>query len=60
MVKELKVKWIEEKKKSPFVNEHFGGFINDLLHDILEKDEFLKYYAPFLSEDGCSRDIQFI
>ena len=30
LVKELKEKWIEEKKKSPFVNEHFGGFVNDL------------------------------
>ena len=31
-----------------------------LLHDILEKDEFLKHYAPFLSEDGCSRDTIYI
>jgi hypothetical protein len=60
LVKELKEKWIEERKKSPFVNEHFGGFVNDLLHDILEKDEFLKHYAPFLSEDGCSRDTIYI
>lgn len=60
LVKELKEKWLEEKKKSPFVNEHFGGFVNDLLHDILEKDEFLKHYAPFLSEDGCSRDTIYI
>ncbi len=60
LVKELKIKWTEEKKKSPFVNEHFGGFVNDLLHDLLEKDEFLKHYAPFLSEDGCSRDTIYI
>jgi hypothetical protein len=31
-----------------------------LLHDILEKDEFLRHYAPFLSEEGCSRETLYI
>jgi hypothetical protein len=34
--------------------------VNELLHDILEKDEFLRHYAPFLSEEGCSRETIYI
>lgn len=60
IVKELREKWKREREKNPFVNEHFGGFVNELLHDILEKDEFLKHYAPFLSEEGCTRDTLYI
>ncbi|MBA3749794.1 MAG: hypothetical protein H0X03_02675 [Nitrosopumilus sp.] len=60
IVKELKNKWIKEREKNPYTNEHFGGFVNELLHDILEKDEFLRHYAPFLSEEGCSRNTIYI
>lgn len=60
IVKELREKWRRERERNPFVNEHFGGFVNELLHDILEKDEFLKHYAPFLSEEGCTRDTLYI
>jgi hypothetical protein len=60
IVKELREKWKRERERNPFVNEHFGGFVNELLHDILEKDEFLKHYAPFLSEEGCTRDTLYI
>ncbi len=60
VVKELRNKWLKEREKNPYTNEHFGGFVNELLHDILEKDEFLKHYAPFLSEEGCTRDTLYI
>ncbi|MBA3750441.1 MAG: hypothetical protein H0X03_06030 [Nitrosopumilus sp.] len=60
IVRELRNKWIKEREKNPYTNEHFGGFVNELLHEILEKDEFLKYYAPFLSEEGCSRETIYI
>ena len=60
IVKELRNKWKKERERNPYVNEHFGGFVNELLHDILEKDEFLRHYAPFLSEEGCTRDTLYI
>lgn len=60
IVKELRNKWRRERERNPYVNEHFGGFVNELLHDILEKDEFLRHYAPFLSEEGCTRDTLYI
>src|SRR5687768_17899587 len=56
IVKELRSKWKRERERNPYINEHFGGFVNELLHEILEKDEFLRHYAPFLSEEGCTRD----
>jgi hypothetical protein len=60
IVKELRNKWIKERERNPYTNERFGGFVNELLHDILEKDEFLRHYAPFLSEEGCSRETLYI
>ncbi len=60
VVKALRNKWVEERKRNPYTNEHFGGFVNELLHDLLEKDEFLRHYAPFLSEEGCTRDTLYI
>ena len=60
VVRALREKWKKELDKNPFANEHFGGFINELLYNIIEKDEFLKNYAPFLSEEGCTKDILYI
>ncbi len=60
IVKELRNKWTKERERNPYTNERFGGFVNELLHDILEKDEFLRHYAPFLSEEGCSRETLYI
>ena len=60
VVRALREKWKKELEKNPFANEHFGGFVNELLYDIIEKDEFLKNYAPFLSEEGCTKDILYI
>jgi len=60
IVKELRSKWKRERERNPYINEHFGGFVNELLHEILEKDEFLRHYAPFLSEEGCTRDTLYI
>ena len=59
VVKALREKWKKELEKNPFANEHFGGFVNELLSDIIEKDN-LKNYAPFLSEEGCTKDILYI
>ncbi len=36
------VKASREKYKNPFANEHFGGFLNKLLHEVIVKYEFLK------------------
>ncbi|HEU5119520.1 MAG TPA: hypothetical protein VFT71_00915 [Candidatus Nitrosocosmicus sp.] len=60
VVRTLREKWKKELEKNPFANEHFGGFVNELLYDLIEKDEFLKNYAPFLSEEGCTKDILYI
>jgi hypothetical protein len=60
VVRALREKWKKELEKNPFANEHFGGFVNELLYDIIEKDKFLKNYAPLLSEEGCTKDILYI
>lgn len=36
------------KRKPTQTNQDFGGFVNDLLQDVIEKDNFLKVYAPSL------------
>ena len=34
------------KRKPTQTNQDFGGFVNDLLQEVIEKDNFLKVYAP--------------
>ncbi len=41
-VKALREKWKRGLKKNPFASEHFRGFVNELLHEIIDKDEFPK------------------
>ena len=41
-VKALREKWKRGLEKNPFVSEHFRRFVNELLHEVIEKDEFPK------------------
>ncbi len=41
-VKALREKWKRGLEKNPFASEHFRGFVNELLHEIIDKDEFPK------------------
>ena len=41
-VKALREKWKRGLEKNCFASEHFRGFVNELLHEIIEKDEFPK------------------
>ena len=41
-VKALREKWKRGLEKNPFASEHFRGFVNELLHEIIEKYEFPK------------------
>ncbi|MGD1836993.1 MAG: hypothetical protein ACPKPY_02910 [Nitrososphaeraceae archaeon] len=44
----------EQIKKTKLRDEEFGSYVNDLLEEVLEKDEFLKIYAPNISIDAVS------
>lgn len=56
----LQQKWEREKQYRSDINEKFNGFVNDLLGDILDKDEFLQRYAPMLSLEGYSYNCLYI
>jgi len=46
----LMKKHLEDLQKKPSKTDpKLIGFVNDLLSDVIDKDEFLKCYAPFLS-----------
>src|ERR1043165_460280 len=50
LVPRLERKHKDELKKHPTqTNEDLGGWVNDLLTDVLDKDEFLRIYAPAIS-----------
>lgn len=56
----LQQKWGREKQYRSDINEKFNGFVNDLLTDVLDKDEFLQRYAPMLSLEGYSYNCLYI
>ncbi|MEW6605441.1 MAG: hypothetical protein AB1351_12245 [Thermoproteota archaeon] len=60
LVEPLIRKWEKEKKYRSDVNQKFSGYVNDILGDILEKDEFLQKYAPMLSLEGYSYNCLYI
>jgi hypothetical protein len=60
LVVRLKSKWDERKKKLPQTNKTFNGFVNEVLSDFIEKDEFLQRYAPALSLESHSYNVLFI
>lgn len=60
LVPKLEQKWKKERGKSPYVNSELGGYINDLLEEVLQKDEFLSRYMPYLSEAGIHDNILFL
>ncbi len=60
VLQRLQQKWEKEKTLLPQINKTFGGFVNDLLEDVLDKDEFLQVYAPYLSLEGYSYNCLYI
>jgi len=60
LVEKLKSKWEDRRKKLPQTNKTFNGFINEVLSDFIEKDEFLQRYAPALSLESHSFNVLFI
>jgi hypothetical protein len=60
LIPRLRAKWEVTKTRDPKTNQEFGGFVNDLLNDILDKDEFLQRYAPMLSLEGYSYNCLYI
>ena len=41
-VKALREKWKRGLEKNPFASEHLREFVNELLHEIIDKDELPK------------------
>lgn len=60
LVEKLKSKWEDKKKKLPQTNKTFNGFVNEVLSDFIEKDEFLQRFAPALSLESHSFNVLFI
>lgn len=60
LVERLKSKWEERGAKLPQTNKTFNGFVNEVLSDFIEKDEFLQRYAPALSLESHSYNVLFI
>jgi hypothetical protein len=60
VLQRLQQKWDKERAQLPQINKTFGGFVNDLLEDVLDKDEFLRVYAPYLSLEGYSYNCLYI
>ncbi len=60
LVERLKSKWEERKAKLPQTNKTFNRFVNELLSDFIEKDNFLQQYAPALSLESHSYNVLFI
>lgn len=54
-------KHAKELKNRPVdTNKDTGGYVNDLLEYILDKDEFLKVYAPSISLIGIQDNVIFL
>lgn len=60
LVERLTSKWEERKAKLPQTNKTFNGFVNELLSDFIEKDNFLQRYAPALSLESHSFNVLFV
>lgn len=61
LTEKMKVKHEQELKRRPSrTNQDFGGYVNDILEDILEKDEFLKIYAPSITALDVNDDILYL
>lgn len=60
LVAKLQSKWEQRRVRLPQTNKTFNGFVNELLSDFIEKDEFLQKYAPALSLEGHSYNVLFI
>lgn len=60
LAKKLEKRRVEAAKKFPDTPEKFGTYVNDLLTDVLDKDDFLQKFAPMLSLDGYNNNMLFI
>ena len=60
LVAQLQSKWEERRVRLPQTNKTFNGFVNELLSDFIDKDQFLQQYAPALSLEGHSYNVLFI
>lgn len=61
LTEKLKNKHNQELKVKPTkTKEDFGGYVNDILSSVLEKDEFLKIYAPSISVIDIVGDVLYL
>ncbi|MGD1837728.1 MAG: hypothetical protein ACPKPY_06685 [Nitrososphaeraceae archaeon] len=61
LTEKLKKKHKDELKKSPTkTNKDFGGYVNDLLANLLERDDFLNSYNPNISVIDISNNILYL
>jgi hypothetical protein len=57
----LKQKLVEKQQRNALdENKKIGSFVNDLLVDVLEKDEFLSVMMPYYSPIGIHDNVLFI
>lgn len=61
LVPRLEKRHSEELKKRPTqTKEDLGAFVNDLLTDVLDKDDFLRIYAPAISYNNVYDNILYL
>lgn len=61
LTEKLKNKHTQELRVKPTkTKEDFGGYVNDILSSVLEKDEFLKIYAPSISVIDIVGDVLYL
>jgi len=60
VVQRLSERWNETKKVLPNTSQDFGGYVNDLLTEVLDKDDMIRRMAPHLSLSAVSPSVLFI
>ncbi|MEO9320800.1 MAG: hypothetical protein ABI361_09020 [Nitrososphaera sp.] len=60
LVLRLAERWNETKKVVPNTSQEFGGYVNELLTEVLDKDDMVRKMAPHLSLSAVSPAMLFI
>lgn len=61
LVSYLMDKWTDKKERDPErTNKEFGGYINDLLDKLIQKDKYVLQEYPTMSVFGVQDDVMYI
>lgn len=60
MVPELRSEWEKDLKIDPRTNKELGGYINDILEDLVKKKRRFEELYPHLEKEGYTGTVLFI